>query len=193
MRYTLGISALMLVVCLGQAYSQDDMTNKMMELAQPGPEHELLNEFTGDGSMTSEMVMDPSGSSMKGTADASGELILGGRFVKLTSKGNYEMMGNKMPMETFHIIGFDRIKNVYFMFGIDTWGTYSIFAEGTYDEETQVLSLEGETEMPGMGAHKFAINYDLSPEDAYTFEVKGPAGPQSEELTTWVRGEVNTK
>lgn len=135
--------------------NQQDMMALYMELAKPGEEHKLLGKMAGTWEVEISYWTEPGANPMVTTATSVNEMILGGRFLKMHSEG--EVMGLKS--EGLNIMGFDRRHEVYTIVGYDTWGTYYITAEGTYDDDSGTISMYGEDDDPVMG---FTQKYDMN-------------------------------
>jgi hypothetical protein len=128
-----------------------------MKLAQPGPEHKLLQSMAGKFKQKIKFNYAP-GQSMEGDGSGTVESILGGRFVQISSEGT--IMG--MKTKSITILGFDRRKNKYTLFSIDEMGTYSVIAEGDYDSNTKIMTLTGTEDDPTMKMKqdfKFIFNF----------------------------------
>lgn len=111
----------------------------VMAAAKPGPQHELLKQFTGRWNQKIEFSMMPETPSVEGTGNVTNEMILGGRF--LQSKGLIDAMGIKG--NALQIIGYDNRRETFFMFSIDEMGTYAVNAEGTYDAALKTFTFHG--------------------------------------------------
>ncbi|MBD3256920.1 DUF1579 domain-containing protein [candidate division GN15 bacterium] len=173
-RYT--ILSLVIVAALGltaalaqdEGASQQEMQAKMMELAQPGPEHELLEKLTGKWNMTVKMYMAPGQEPMVFNGSSEAETILGGRF--LQSK----WVSGEGPMETrgVSIMGYDRRHEEYTALGLDTWGTYFVTAQGPMDEETNTITMAGTDEDPVFNMlQEYEFVMTLVDDDTFTWDV----------------------
>lgn len=111
-----------------------------MKLAQPGPEHEMLAELEGKWDMSGWVMPAPGAAPLDFTGKCLNEMIIGGRFLQMTSESGE----GDMYTETMSIIGFDRRSNKFTYIGMDTWGTYFVTAAGNYDEKTKTISMYGE-------------------------------------------------
>jgi hypothetical protein len=167
-------AAIVLLALMGNAPAQDNspfdaaMQAEYMKLAQPGPEHEMLAKLAGTWNMTVTVWPAPGADPMKFGGTGHNEMILGGRFLQMTSvSGEGEMM-----TETLHLIGFDRRHNEFISAGFDTWGTYFVTARGPQDEKTGRIVMSGEDFDPVAG---FTQVYDyiimIEGEDKITFAV----------------------
>lgn len=138
-------------------FAQEINMEEAMKMAQPGPEHQLLQKMTGKFKQKIKFNYAP-GQSMEGDGTGTVESILGGRFVQISSEGT--IMG--MKTKSITILGFDRRKSKYTLYSIDEMGTYSVSAEGDYDANTKTMTLTGTEEDPTMKMKqdfKFIFNF----------------------------------
>ena len=112
------LSALVLFsVSLTVSSSAEEMSDSLlqakqmeyMQLGQPGPEHAFLKKLTGSWNLHISYWMSPNTEPMVLTSSGENKMILGGRFLELTSRG--EFMGQ--TMETITMMGFDRRSKQY--------------------------------------------------------------------------------
>jgi hypothetical protein len=157
---------------------QEDMQKMMADYAKfmnPGKGHEILAKMAGDWTVTGKMWMDPKGAPMDmkpGTEHC--ELILGGRFLQSSQKG--EMMG--MPYEGQGLMGYDNYRQQYQMTWVDNMGTVVSTAAGTMDSTTKTLTLMGKMDEPTMNMKDIDVKYVyLFPDDKTTTFQIWQAGP----------------
>lgn len=149
---------------------QDEMPDMAaaMALAQPGPEHEILQGLAGEWRQEVKMWMQPGQEPIVSQGGASAKMVLGGRFLQT----NGEIGEPPMRFTSMWMIGFDRRHKKFTMVGFDTMGTYYITAAGTYDEATKTLTCYGEDEDPVMGfTQKYDIIFKILGPDKYVTEV----------------------
>ena len=143
-----------------------ELEKKMMESAQPGPEHETLAKMAGDWEMQTLFTMGPE--PMKFSATVHSEMILGGRFLLQTVSGS----AGEFSMDSVSIMGFDRRHGVYTVYGCDSMGTYCVGAQGPMDAKTQTITMYGEDEDPIAGlTQKYDIVVMLNADGSYTTKV----------------------
>lgn len=136
----------------------------MMELAQPGPEHERLEALVGTWDVTFRSPMPE----MTFTATAENRMILGGRFLASEVSGTV----NGMPAEALTIMGFDRGPGVYTAVGFDTFGTFYVTGAGPWNEAERRAALAGAYEDPVTGhAHVYEFVWTVPAPDRYTWSV----------------------
>lgn len=113
------------------------MMEYYIESAKPVAEHKRLAELAGPWKATSNLWFG-TGDPVVANGTATGQMILGGRFLELhgTAKG-------PMHLEAITLMGFDRRTNEYTLIGLDTGGTYYITAAGKYDEAKKAVVMHG--------------------------------------------------
>lgn len=148
--------------------AQNEMMAKSMELAQPGEEHKLLERLAGEWNLETTMWMSPGADPMILPGKSSAKMVLGGRFLY----GEFTSDADQMEGGGLFIIGFDRRHEKFTYIGFDTWGTYSVSAEGTFDEETKSITMYGEDDDPVMGhTQKYDFVISFPSDDTWRFEV----------------------
>ncbi|MCB1057809.1 MAG: DUF1579 family protein [Acidobacteria bacterium] len=145
---------------------QQEMLARAQAIAQPGPEHRLLEKLAGHWRMAVKIWGPPGQPPKSLTGESDQTMILGGRFLEVRAKSE-ESQGQHI--ESLVIYGYDRRLDLYTMTGFDNLGTYSIEAEGVVDEETGTVDLEGTTLDP-MSGDASSYRFELHPlsEDVYT-------------------------
>lgn len=139
--------------------SPEDMQKMMdayLKMGAPGAEHQKLATLAGEWTNVSKMWMDPKGEPMVTPPGVhSGEMILGGRYLHFTEKG--DMMG--MPMEGWGLMGFNKLRGEYEMLWIDNTATPFYYAKGTADSSGNVITLIGKVDDPMTGQKNKDIKY----------------------------------
>ena len=110
-----------------------------MEYMTPGPMHEMLAKSVGDWKTVSKFWMDPAGDPMIVEGTGKTEMILGGRYQKMTHRS--AMMG--MQTEGISTIGYDNATEEFTMTWIDNIGTGTAIAKGKYNENTNSIIMNG--------------------------------------------------
>jgi Protein of unknown function (DUF1579) len=171
-----GLFTLMFMV---PAIAQDEKSMDMaeaMRLAQPGPEHAILQTYVGEYDMTIKMNMEmkPGGAMVESKGPSTVKSLVGKRFIMFESL--MEMMG--MKGEAIQIMGFDRRFNTYFLFGIDYMGTYYVISKGVFNAATSQIELDGSDKWPTadgtMMDMPFKMHFSLPGNTGYTFKVLFP-------------------
>lgn len=145
-----------------------ELMEEMMQLAKPGPEHELLATYAGHWDAEVTWWMEPGAEPQTAGGSQTSEMILEGRFLK--SDG--EMGEGMMSGTSLTIMGFDRRVGEYTMVAFDTWGTYYVTAGGTYNEENKTIIMTGEEYDPLMDfMQEYYFKLTLIDEDTYVSEL----------------------
>ena len=136
------------VTCCVRAYSQnsDDM-KAMMAAATPGENQKMLAKSVGNWTASVTMWMQPGAPPTTSTAQATNEMILGGRYLKSTNTGN--MMGR--PFEGVGITGYDNVRKQFVNSWIDNMGTGIMTMTGTWDEASKSINFTGSMADPMTG------------------------------------------
>lgn len=132
--------------------SEAEMMAKMMELARPGKNHELLAALDGTWAYTVKFAGAPGAAlaeAGKGTAVHAAQM--GGRYFVLNVTGKMLMPGadGKVAATDFQgmsIEGYDNVKGQFFSTWIDNMGTSIVLSEGTYDAATKTFTYRFEME-----------------------------------------------
>ncbi len=147
---------------------QEDLMAEYQELAQPSDEHKLLESLVGKWEQTTKFWQKPGGEPIAGPGTTVNKMILGGRFLV----SEWENSEGEMQGEGLYILGFDRRSNRYTFVGFDTWGTYYLTAEGTWDEAAKTLTFRVEDKDPVRGfTQKYDYIIHLVDDDNYVIEV----------------------
>ena len=83
--------------------------------------------------------MSPEGEPTLSEGTASGEMLMGGRYLKV----NHASAMMNMPMEGMSLEGFDNASKEFTSVWIDNMGTGIMIARGTYDEDTKTINYKG--------------------------------------------------
>lgn len=163
----LAILALLCVWATAPAAAQEQpdsaQTARMMELAQPGPEHERLAALEGEWQATYRMA-----GGITITGRVQNRMIMGGRFLESRVTGT----GGGMPFESLHIMGFDRGPGVYTAVGFDTFGTFYVTAAGPWDPARNGAVLTGSYDDPLTGhAHEYEFIWTMRGPDRFTWDI----------------------
>lgn len=113
-----------------------------MDFATPGEAHKALAKSDGNWTCETTMWMEADKPPMTSTGESTNKMIMGGRYQMGEFKGN--MMG--MPFEGMSITGYDNHKKKYVSTWIDNMGTGIMHMEGTWDDATKTMTMEGKME-----------------------------------------------
>ena len=123
---------------------RQELARRVLEAAQPGPEHERLASLAGEWNLRFSYYTEPGGAPTVGTGTATNRMILGGRFLHSES---VTQLGDRRS-EGLMILGYDRRSNRYTALALDNWGTYYVEAEGPFDEGSRAIVMYGEETDP---------------------------------------------
>lgn len=115
--------------------------------AVPGEAHALLATRAGDWTLVSKSWLAPDAEPMVSSAESTGEMILGGRF--LTEKVTGTAMG--MAFEGFALTGYDNHTHVVTSLWVDTMGTLTSVMSGVYEKIGEPMELFGTMLDPASG------------------------------------------
>jgi hypothetical protein len=128
------------------AMGNADMNAMMAAAATPGEPQKKLARLAGDWTFTNTMWM-PGQPSMESKGTMHGVVLMGGRYVEHTWKG--DMMG--MPFEGRGTDGYDNVGKQYVASWVDNMGTGIIHSTGTCDAAVKVCTYNAEMWDPMSG------------------------------------------
>jgi len=176
------------VIAAGFAVSQPEgapamdkktLATMLAQKGAPGEEHKALEALSG--SFDAEISFSFGGPPITSKTTVTSDWVLGKRFIQAESRSTPD---EELKMESISYFGFDKRSKKYFWWGIDSTDTYSVFAEGGYDEATRTFTLHGENEEPGMGKVPFKTVIKVeSPDKNSTqilFQMKGAPGADAD-------------
>jgi hypothetical protein len=118
---------------------QQKAMDMYMKLGAVNEHHAWFKPFVGEWKVAATMWMFPGAEPAKSENRASAELILGGRFLKMTYKG--QMMGQ--PFEGFQLSGYDNLQQKYITLWIDNTATAFYLTTGTLDAAGRTMTETG--------------------------------------------------
>ncbi len=133
----------------------DDMA-RMMELAKPGANHQLLAGLVGTWDYTMKFWMIPGAPPTESNGTATRKPTMDGHYFIMDSVGKMQMPGadgrmTDVSFEGMSIEGYDNVKQKFVSTWIDNMGTSITMSEGAYDPATKTFTYHFEEEMaPGM-------------------------------------------
>jgi hypothetical protein len=125
-----------------QEPSQEDQQKMMeayMKMSSLNENHEHLKNFVGEWEVSTKGWMYPGAEPVVSQGVSKGEMLLGGRFLKMHFKGS--MFGQ--PFEGLQILGFDNLQKKYVTFWIDSTSTAFYLMSGTRDKDTNTTKASG--------------------------------------------------
>lgn len=105
---------------------------KMMEMATPGDEHEMLAAMAGSWQQEFGMTMMPGMPEMKSKGESTIKPLLGGRYIMEEVHLDIPMMG---PMDGIQIMGFDKMSGQYVSIWLDSMGTWPTISYGKANDK----------------------------------------------------------
>ncbi len=139
--FALALFALTASLGMAQMSAQDQAKamEAYMKAGAVTADHEALKYFAGRWRVEGKMWAAPGAPPTESVNTNEGEMILGGRYVRLVYKG--EMMGQ--PFEGHQISGYDNIEKAYKTFWIDNTSTSFYLLTGTYDAAKKTYTFTG--------------------------------------------------
>jgi len=166
--FALALIALLAASGLAQTSAQDQakMMEAYMKAGAVTADHEALKYFAGRWRVEGKMWAAPGAPPTESVNTNEGEMILGGRYVRLVYKG--EMMGQ--PFEGHQISGYDNIEKAYKTFWIDNSSTSFYLLTGKYDATKKTYTFTGRWVDPMGGANPVRMVIKIVSADEYTSE-----------------------
>ena len=150
--------------------SEQDQAKAMEAYMKAGAvtaDHELLGYFAGRWNVASKMWAAPGAPPSESVNMSVGEMIMGGRYVRLAYKG--EMMGQ--PFEGLQITGYDNMAKSHTMFWIDNSSTSFIILKGAYDAGKKTFTFAGSWDDPVGGKTPVRMVIRIVSPDVYESEM----------------------
>lgn len=147
------------------AIDKKQLAAMMAMKGQPAAEHQVLDALTGTFDVEFKLTMMPGTPPIVSNAVATSQWVLGKRFVQSTM---LPAAAEELKMESINYYGYDKRTKKYFLWGIDSSDTYSIFAEGDYDATTKTFTFTGENLEEGIGNMTFRFVTTLDRPDGFT-------------------------
>ncbi|MGA2361698.1 MAG: DUF1579 domain-containing protein [Candidatus Aminicenantales bacterium] len=153
-----------------QAQTAQDQQKAMemyMQLGAVGENHAYLKQYVGKWKVEVTMWTFPGSPATASETAAKGELILGGRFLRMTYSGT--MMGQ--PFEGVQTLGYDNLQKKYVSLWIDSTSTAFYQTTGIFDAAAKTMTEAGLWPDPMSGGKVKVRNVTkwLGP-DAFTYE-----------------------
>lgn len=139
-------------VSFAQQGDQAEMMKKWQDYMTPGPVHQQFAKAVGNWKVVVTTFM--GGQESKSEGSASCEMLLGGRYLKSSFKGN--MMG--MPFEGMGLDAYDNATKEYINVWIDSFGTGVMNLKGKMDEKTKEIIYTGTIVDPMTGKDAMTKN-----------------------------------
>lgn len=161
----------------GQDGSPDPAMAAWMKFMTPGPEHAELAKLVGMWDIDSTMWMAPGAPPTRSAMSARFEMMLGGRYLKETTTGEFE----GQPFEGVGVVGFDNGTRQHVMTWFDNMGTGIIHGTGTMSADGKTCSWKATGTDPMTGKPSM-MRMEKTIVDANTFKFDmfspGPDGKE---------------
>jgi hypothetical protein len=139
-----------------------------MNYMTPSETHHAIAESVGEWTTKATFWMEPGGEPTVSEGTATAEMILGGRYLQMTNKGN--MMG--MEYEGLSTVAFDNATHEYINTWIDNMGTGLMICKGKLNEETGKIEMEGTYVDPMTGTEEpFRQTYQIVDNNHHLLEM----------------------
>lgn len=151
---------------------------KWMNSMKPGQPHKTFETFVGEWDTKTSMFMGgPGAPPLVTNGSAKFELILGGRFLKQTTNGKFEIPMGEKPMsfdvEGLGLTGYDNGRNLFTMVWADTMGTSFYTGTGNLSQDGKVMTMFGTMDEPMTGEIGKTVRYTtrVQSKDSFVFEI----------------------
>jgi hypothetical protein len=147
--------------------SKEEMMQKWMDYATPGPEHKELNRMVGKWNYKVKMWMDPQSAPEESTGKSDIRWVMGGRYIEQNTKG--KSMGQNF--EGKGIIGYDRATKKFRSVWYDNMGTGLMIGSGTFNAKENTLEEAGSSSCPFKGTVTYRFNTWFKDKDHFNSEM----------------------
>lgn len=160
--------------CALPAAQGDERFANLLELAQPRPEHALLEDLVGDFEFETHFTV-PYEAASDWTGTTQNRWAIGGRFLRceaLSRRGGLEI-------ESLRIIGFDPGPRRFHASTFESLSLGRVDASGSFDADKRTIVFEVETKDPASGSRSRTTEVlRVLDRDRYTREIwgRGSAG-----------------
>ncbi|MBC8063665.1 MAG: DUF1579 family protein [Chlorobia bacterium] len=131
----------LMTLSLGQ--SKADLNKMLTGQMGPTEAHKRLEILAGQFDHTLSIAMVPGSKPMEIKSDAVGKWVVQGRFLELATT---PAKGEELRFESRALLGYDTIRKKYTAFLLDSFGTYSVSAEGVWEDDSKSFVLIGKAE-----------------------------------------------
>lgn len=150
----------------------------IQKASSPGPEHKMLEQFSGDWSYTSRWWMDAESEPQTSSGKVENRMILDGRFLKQRHTG--QAMGH--PFEGISVVGFDNVRQHFSTLWIDNHSTGMASGTAVINRNNRRIEDRGTFSCPieKSGEKKYRAVWSLPHDNTYTYEmfIKGSDGEE---------------
>lgn len=117
----------------------EEMAAAWEKIATPSESHKLLDAMAGNFTAVVKYWIAPDQPPVESKATSQNEMILGGRYLKQSYKGDFR----GKPIEGMGIIGYDNVRKKYTAMWVDTSGTDMLLTEGDADAAKKTIKAQG--------------------------------------------------
>ena len=158
--------------------AEQEMMQKYMKAATPGPEHQKLAKLAGKWKLQFTSWMAPGAPPQKSDGTAEFKTVLGGRYVQQEVKGD---MGGQ-PFEGMGIMGFDNVTKERFATWTDSMSTGLMVMRGKCPTDAKKCTTKGHMSDAIAGKEvAYSETTTMTDDDHFTFELRGP-GPDGKQF-----------
>lgn len=147
---------------------QEAMAVAMNKAMTPGEPHKLLASLSGEWTITTRFWMEPGAPPSEWTGTASYTMVMGGRYLQSTYRGN--MLD--MAFEGFGLTAYDNTTGQYQSVWMDNMSTTLMFMTGSYDAAARAFTMRTEMSDLVNPATKVPVRQVLTIIDADTHTMK---------------------
>ncbi|MBL8963355.1 MAG: DUF1579 family protein [Phycisphaerae bacterium] len=134
----------------------------------PVEEHRALSPMVGAFDGVTTLRSGPGASPITTRSIVSSSWMMEGRFVRMIGT---PALDEELPIESMHVLGFDRRAGQYFCWSIDSTDTYGLVSRGTVDEADGAIVLHGRSESTGGTPEPFRQTILIESADRFTMRV----------------------
>lgn len=131
------------LVTIGIGQSKTDLNMMLTGPLGPTVSHKRLERLVGTFDQRLTLMMVPGAKPIEVKSKAVGKWMIQGRFLQLTT---VPAKGEELKFESHALLGYDSFRKKYTVFLIDSFGTYSVSAEGDWSERAKAFVLIGKSE-----------------------------------------------
>jgi hypothetical protein len=158
--------------------AEQEMMQKYMKAATPGPEHQKLAKLAGKWKMQLTSWFAPGAPPQKSEGSAEFKTVLGGRYLQQEVKS--EMGGQ--PFEGMGTMGFDNVTKERFATWTDSMSTGLMVMRGKCAADAKKCTTKGTMSDAVAGKPvPFSETTTMTDDDHFTFELRGP-GPDGKQF-----------
>lgn len=156
-----------------------EMMAEWMATMQPGPHHEVLNQFIGKWDTTTSVWWGGPGTPASVThGESESEWVLDGRYVRETSTSEFAIPDGAggetlVPHAGLGLSGYDNIRNLYTGVWLDNMGTQMLTMKGNISPDGKTMTFYGEMDEPMLKVFGRTVKYvvEIESKDRTVFSI----------------------